>query len=350
MQCDWIIRIHDHSCGFNTPNSRRWDDIRGVDVPQHVMLASWIIAQVPVQWQIWEGNKLLLSGQERKRWVSQTLFSAPLWVWTARRKPRRHKISLWRLEAEFQCFKFGVSSQSFPNDDIISKVDVQSELFQPSAPVENPAVFGVKTRNDCYALQNLRCTRGHCRCWLGQCFVLCQLTQTPVLLRFHLFQLVQDFFHQQYCLFFSSWLCDFSLFLLLLLFFFFFFFFLFSSEFWLRRCTACPTAPLKKTCFFCMLMHLLLDNINIQYCMSISLNFGCTGVRRKNVSECPFQGFLYRYRFDAGDAKSPLGQFRLPPAPSQPLHRLDYAIFSCANRRENLATTAVAAFYVHHSY
>jgi len=41
---------------------------------------------------------------------------------------------------------------------------------------------------------------------------------------------------------------------------------------------------------------------------------------------------LYRYRFDAGDAKSPLGQFRLPPAPSQPLHRLDYAIFSCANR------------------
>eukprot|EP00434_Breviolum_minutum_P014451 symbB.v1.2.012742.t1/scaffold878.1/size155624/13 len=41
---------------------------------------------------------------------------------------------------------------------------------------------------------------------------------------------------------------------------------------------------------------------------------------------------LYRYRFDAGDAKSPLGQFRLPPAPSQPQHRLDYAIFSCANR------------------
>ena len=82
--------------------------------------------------------------------------------------------------------------------------------------------------------------------------------------------------------------------------------------------------------------------------MSISLSFCCTGVRRNNVSECPFQGVLYRYRFDAGDAKSPLGQFRLPPAPSQPQHRLDYAIFSCANRHENLAT-AVATFYVHDS-
>ncbi|CAL1166914.1 unnamed protein product [Cladocopium goreaui] len=44
---------------------------------------------------------------------------------------------------------------------------------------------------------------------------------------------------------------------------------------------------------------------------------------------------LYTYGFDCGVAKlakSPLGQFRLPPAPSQPLHSLDYAIFSCANR------------------
>eukprot|EP00435_Cladocopium_sp_Y103_P026047 s1176_g6.t1 len=43
---------------------------------------------------------------------------------------------------------------------------------------------------------------------------------------------------------------------------------------------------------------------------------------------------LYTYGFDCGacGAKSPFGQFRLPPAPSQPLHSLDYAIFSCANR------------------
>ena len=44
------------------------------------------------------------------------------------------------------------------------------------------------------------------------------------------------------------------------------------------------------------------------------------------------QGVLYTYGFDCGAAKSPLGQFRLPPVPSQPLHSLDYAIFSCANR------------------
>ena len=47
------------------------------------------------------------------------------------------------------------------------------------------------------------------------------------------------------------------------------------------------------------------------------------------------RGVLYTYGFDCGVAKlakSPLGQFRLPPAPSQPLHSLDYAIFSCANR------------------
>ncbi|CAE7728468.1 pld [Symbiodinium sp. CCMP2592] len=43
-------------------------------------------------------------------------------------------------------------------------------------------------------------------------------------------------------------------------------------------------------------------------------------------------GSLYAYRFECGQAKSPQGEFRLPLPPSQPMARLSYAVFSCANR------------------
>eukprot|EP00439_Symbiodinium_sp_Y106_P033215 s6607_g3.t6 len=43
-------------------------------------------------------------------------------------------------------------------------------------------------------------------------------------------------------------------------------------------------------------------------------------------------GSLYTYRFECGQAKSPQGEFRLPLPPSQPMARLSYAVFSCANR------------------